>query len=172
MEQPNRVAALEERVARLEAALAASVESTPTVVSPETSDDDTFWALDRLKQDLPPGGAVLFTGATTLPSGERYEWQETTPASDLLDQDWTETATSLIALAHPMRLLMLRAVLLGARSVNDLKEMDNAGTSGQTYHHLRQLLAAGWLRPAGRARYAIPPERVIPLLVTYLGATR
>lgn len=157
-------------MARLEAA-------KPLAEHPTTPVDvaETFWALTALKRDLPPGGAVLLTGAVTMPEGERYEWQETRPAGDLVDEDWSAAAGSLAALGHPVRLLLLRAVLHGARTVADLKAIqaaDEGGSSGQIYHHLRQLLAAGWLRPAGRARYAIPPERVIPLLAIYAGASR
>ncbi len=169
----DRLADLERRVSRLEA----STESVPTSSLPPDSassaaETETFWALDTLKRTLPPGGAVLFAGAATMADGERYEWQETRPAGDLLDEDWADAAASIGALGHPVRLLLLRAVLHGAHTVADLKTIDEGGTSGQIYHHLRQLLAAGWLRPAGRARYVVPPERVIPLLVIYAGATR
>jgi hypothetical protein len=165
----NRLAELERRVARLEDAAATAPSGKPA------GSGDTFWALTTLEQDLPPGGAVLFAGAVTVPGGERYEWQETRAAGDLVGEDWSTAASSLAALGHPVRLLLLRAVLHGAHSVADLKAIqapDEAGSSGQIYHHLRQLLAAGWLRPAGRARYVVPPERVIPLLVIYAGGSR
>lgn len=165
----ERLAELERRVAQLEAAAAIPPPAAPVDAR------DTFWALATIKQSLPPGGAVLFAGAVTLPTGQRYEWQETRPAGDLVDEDWTTAASSLAALGHPVRLLLLRAVLHGAQTVADLKAIqvpDDGGSSGQIYHHLRQLLAAGWLRPAGRARYAVPPERVIPLLAIYAGASR
>ena len=58
------------------------------------------------------------------------------------------------------------------RSAAELGSHEQLGTSGQTYHHLRQLVSAGWLRSTGRGRYAIPPERVIPLLVTIAAVAR
>lgn len=45
-------------------------------------------------------------------------------------------------------------------------------TSGQLYHHLRQLVSAGWLRATSRGSYAVPPDRVIPLLTILTAARR
>ncbi|MCX4508639.1 hypothetical protein OG402_17600 [Streptomyces anulatus] len=52
----------------------------------------------------------------------------------------------------------------------ELAALDEAGTTGQIYHHLRQLTGAGWLHAAGRGRYEIPPVRVVPLLVVLTAA--
>jgi len=46
------------------------------------------------------------------------------------------------------------------------------GTSGQVHHHVRQLVAAGWLRPTARGRYEVPVDRVVPLLVAWAAAGR
>jgi hypothetical protein len=62
-------------------------------------------------------------------------------------------------------LRLLLAVLDGHSSPTDLAALDGMGTSGQVYHHLRTLTAAGWLRSAGRSRVEVPAERVVPLLV-------
>lgn len=159
-----RVAELERRLDDLEgpAPQGASVPDAPR----------TFWALEALRGRQPPGGAVLVTGTVALPEGERYEWQETRASGDLLDEDWTDRAGGFAALAHPVRLAILRAVVLGARTVTDLKELPGMGTSGQTYHHLRLLLSTGWLRTAGRGRYVVPPERVVPLPAAYAAVAR
>ena len=47
----------------------------------------------------------------------------------------------------------------------ELQELDEVGTTGQPYHHLKQLVAASWLQTAGRGRYAVLGNRVVPLLV-------
>jgi hypothetical protein len=108
---------------------------------------------------------VLFTGLVGLPGGERYEWQQAVPAEGVLESDWTLQAPVLAALAHPARVRILQEVLRGTRSAADLQALDDIGSTGQLYHHVRQLVAAGWLRTEGRARYAVPAERVVPLLV-------
>ncbi|WP_141582288.1 helix-turn-helix transcriptional regulator [Actinomadura sp. WMMA1423] len=160
---------LAERVARLEERVAALEEAAPEAGPPEPA--DTFWALDALKERAAGPGAVLFTGSVTLPSGEHYEWQQGHPAGDLLADDWSQSAEALSALAHPVRLLLLREIMHGARTAAELAGLESLGTTGQLYHHLRQLVAAGWLRTTGRGRYSVPGERVVPIL-TVLAATR
>lgn len=163
----DTVAALEERVRRLEEGTAPQ--------APTPHDSETFWALEGLKA-REPDGAVLFTGAVTLPTGEHYEWQAGLPTGSLLDIDWSESApelsTILAALGQPVRLLLLGLILNGTRSVADLQNNDALGTSGQLYHHLRQLVSAGWLRTTGRGSYAVPPDRIIPLLTILTAARR
>ena len=71
-----------------------------------------------------------------------------------------------------MRLRLLREILGGRQSTSELAEIEELGTTGQLHHHLRQITAAGWLRSAGRGRYAVPAERVVPLLAILTAAGR
>ena len=105
-----------------------------------------FWALHGLRERVGEPGAVLFTGTVALPGGAYYEWQEGRLAGDLLDGDWSESSPGLSALAHPVRLLLLREVLHGTQTSAQLSTHPRLGTSGQLYHHLRLLVSAGWLR--------------------------
>ncbi|MFG1670896.1 ArsR/SmtB family transcription factor [Streptomyces sp. Y7] len=158
---------LEERVADLERRLAA-LEGARHTAAPRLGEGD-FWALDGLKERLAEtgvaDGGVLFTGAVRLPSGEQYAWQQGASTEELLDAEWTEAAEAFAALGHPVRLRLLREILGGRRTAAELAELDEVGTTGQIYHHLRQLTGAGWLHTAGRGRYEVPPGRVVPLLV-------
>lgn len=147
-----RVAALEERVSRLES-------------GPERSRDEVFWALEGLRRRLTGDGQVLFTGSVDLPTGEHYEWQQGAATEGLLEADWSEHSAPYAALGHPVRLTLLRAVLRGIRSAAQLQEAAALHTTGQLYHHLKQLTAAGWLQAEGRGRYHVPAGRVVPLLV-------
>ncbi|MFD0147266.1 MULTISPECIES: ArsR/SmtB family transcription factor [unclassified Streptomyces] len=164
---------LEERVAELERRMAA-LEGTERPV-PEAV-DDAFWALEGLKAQLaeagPQGedGGVLFTGSVRLPTRERYEWQFGALTERLLDEDWADTADSFAALGHPVRLRLLREILGGRRTAAELAELEETGTTGQIYHHLRQLTGAGWLHTTGRGRYEVPGARVVPLLVVLTAA--
>ena len=130
-----------------------------------------FWALHGLRERVGEPGAVLFTGTVALPGGAYYEWQEGRLAGDLLDGDWSESSPGLSALAHPVRLLLLREVLHGTQTAAQLSAHPRLGTSGQLYHHLRLLVSAGWLRSSARGQYDVPADRVVPLL-TILAATR
>jgi len=166
------------RVTTLEARLDA-LESGPTAADAVPAGEagrDQFWALHRLKAEVVPlageRGALLFTGAVQLPTGKAVEWQEGHAAGALLDEDWSPLAAGLSALAHPIRLLLLQQVLGGARTVAELAAHESLGTTGQLYHHLRQLTGAGWLRASTRGRYEVPPERVVPLLIVLTGVRR
>jgi DNA-binding transcriptional ArsR family regulator len=173
----SRLAALEERVRRLEPdpdrPAHPARPAGPTGGGAQPSVRDRFWALEELKERLPAGdGAVLFAGVVPLPAGGWYEWQWETATGELLAADWSSLSATLAALGHPVRLLLLRQVLSGAGTVAELQERVELGTSGQLYHHLRQLVGAGWLQVAARGRYAVPPERVVPLLVVLTAARR
>ena len=91
------------------------------------------------------------------------------------DADWRPAAPQLAALGHPVRLAILRATLDGAQTTQALATAIGGAaearpvSSGQLYHHLRELTAAGWLAPAGRGAYGVPEDRRAALLAV-LGA--
>jgi hypothetical protein len=161
-----RLAGIERRLAALEQRATTTPDAgTAASAGSAGAEPDTFWALERLRALAPGSGAVLFTGLVSLPGGERYEWQQAFATEGILESEWSLDVPALAALAHPARLLILREVLHGTRSAAALQALEGIETSGQLYHHVRQLVAAGWLRTLGRAMYGVPPERVIPLLV-------
>jgi len=149
-----RVAVLEEAVARL--------DRTPAPPTAETEDLD-LWLVDVLRRRH-PGGAVAFGGFASLGKGE-VVWQWGSDAESLREADWSSAAGVLDALGHPVRLRLLQRVLNGTVSTADLALDDALGTTGQLHHHLRALVAAGWLQSVGRGTWAIPAPRVVPLLV-------
>ncbi|MEU5578286.1 helix-turn-helix domain-containing protein [Streptomyces huasconensis] len=157
---------LEARVAELERRMAELESVGPAVPAVEEGD---FWALDALKARHPVArdadGAVLFTGAVRVPTGHRYEWQYGRLTESLFEDDWSEATDSFAALGHPVRLRLLREILAGTSTAAELAALDDIGTTGQIYHHLRQLTGAGWLHSTGRGRHEVPAGRVVPLLV-------
>ncbi|MET9684617.1 ArsR/SmtB family transcription factor [Streptomyces coeruleorubidus] len=157
---------LEERVAELERRLAVLEGAHPAPPGPDESD---FWALNGLKEQLSELGAadggILYTGSVRLPTGEEYAWQMGALTEGLLEDDWTTAAESFAALGHPVRLRLLREILGGRRTAAELAELEEVGTTGQIYHHLRRLTGTGWLHATGRGGYEVPPSRVVPLLV-------
>jgi hypothetical protein len=161
----GKLDAIEARLARLEqrAAPAGPPNTAPAA--------DALWAIEELKRRAAQD-AILFTGTVTLPTGEHYEWQETRRLDDLLVADPSASAAVLDAMAHPIRLLILQHVLRGLRTVSALGTLEEVGTTGQLYHHLRHLVAQGWLVLLARGQYQVPPPRVIPLLVAIAAARR
>lgn len=165
---------LERRVAALEAAIADLAPATTTTAAPTApqaaaTDHDPFWALHGLEARVPD--AVVMVGSLTLDEGP-VQWQVTQPRTALMDLDWTGLASTMDALSHPARLTILQLVMSGVRTTGSLLEQESLGTTGQLHHHLRQLVAAGWLVSGRRGRYEVPLERMVPLLVIVMAARR
>jgi hypothetical protein len=117
-------------------------------------------------------GGILFAGSVAGSGGERVEWERSATTDSVLSSDWSELADTLGALGQPVRLRLVQALLEGRTAVAELLELDGLGTTGQIYHHLRQLVSTGWLETTGRGRYQVPPTRLIPLLVVVTAARR
>lgn len=165
MSDIDRLDALERRVAELERQAARPRQSP-------VPDPELFWALEGLLDRVDAPGAAMITGGVTLPDGRAARWQESAGTADLLAEDWSQHVAALAALAHPARIRLLRHVVDGACTAGELTRIDGIGTSGQVYHHLRQLVAAGWLHTIGGGRYEVPVARIVPLLTTILGVRR
>lgn len=161
-ELERRVASLEEAVDRLMA------RPSPPSTDPELGDG--FWALHGLEERGFEG--VMMVGSVPVPEAGPVAWQTGLTADALLDLDWSELAPTIDALSHPARLTILRLVLSGVCTTSALLEQESLGTTGQLHHHLRQLVAAGWLTLVKRGRYLVPAHRVVPLLVVILAANR
>ena len=129
----------------------------------EYGTDRQFWLVQEL-QDRYPAATVIFGGTADTGSGP-VAWQWGVPTEQLTEQDWEPAASVLDALSHPVRLRLLQRVLNGAATTAELAGDETLGTTGQLHHHLRALVAAGWLTSTGRGRWSIPTPRVIPLLV-------
>jgi DNA-binding transcriptional ArsR family regulator len=159
-ETDDALADLEARVARLEERL----RPGPGPSEEPVDEAEPFWALNELERRH-PDGAVLYAGAVPTHDGP-VRWQMGHSSAGLMDEDWTVHASTLAALGHPSRLQILQAIARGeAHTAADLAQAEGLGTTGQIYHHLRQLVAAGWLRSTTRGRHEVPAERVVPLLV-------
>jgi len=166
----GRLDAVERRLSQLERQ-GLSVGGPTASASQAPDSEQAFWALDGLKTRLAPGvGAVMLTGFVPLPTGEQYAWQYGQASEALLGANWLELSKTIAALGHPVRLRLLQLILTGTRSAADLQSLAEFGTTGQLYHHLRQLMTAGWLIQTTRGHYGVPGDRVIPLLVLLLAA--
>jgi hypothetical protein len=176
----DRLAALEDRVSRLE-------QRDSLAVAPDAGEDvsrgDGLWAIEVLRRRSGApfdadgvAGSVLFAGSATLPTeaagpgSGTVVWQEEHPVPRLLGNGWTDAAGALAALGHPVRLELIRRLLSGAHTTHELAEIPDLGTSGQLYHHLRELQAAGLVVQRRRNDYAVPADRVIPCLVLVAAA--
>jgi DNA-binding transcriptional ArsR family regulator len=166
-----RVAELERRVAFLEDGSGSGQPPRPIL------DADRFWALARLAERTGPdferdgvAGSLLYAGRATTPGGGDLIWQEEHPLPGVLAEDWEDAAAVLAALGNPVRLEIVRRILLGGETVQQLQEIPDLGTSGQLYHHLRDLQAAGLVTQRRRGRYGVAADKVVPALVIIAAA--
>lgn len=169
MTDSDRLNTLEQRVTHLEARLHRDDGEATFSAAP---DNEVLWVLEGLRARVDEPGAVLLVGSVLLPDGRNAQWQQAAMVDELLGGNWTESSEALAALGHPLRLRLLQQVLTGVNTVHELTQTDGVGTSGQVYHHLRQLTSAGWLHALGGGRYEVPVARVVPLLALVLGGHR
>jgi DNA-binding transcriptional ArsR family regulator len=165
-----RVSDLERRVALLEGHRG---ERPPVPIV----DSERFWALARLAERTGPefdkdgvAGSLLYAGRATTPGGGDLIWQAEHPLPGVLAEGWEEAAAVLAALGNPVRLEIVRRLLLGGETVQELQEIPGLGTSGQLYHHLRDLQAAGLVTQRRRGRYGVAADKVVPALIIIAAA--
>ncbi|MEU4029972.1 ArsR/SmtB family transcription factor [Streptomyces anulatus] len=166
----GQVADMQRRLSDIEARLDGEYRSP----SPDEAPAEAYWALPQLRGRLQEAahGGILFAGSVVGLDGELVEWERSDATDSILSSDWSEAADALGALSHPVRLRLVQALAGGRTAVAELIELEGLGTTGQIYHHLRQLVSAGWLETTGRGRYQIPPTRLVPLLVMITAARR
>jgi DNA-binding transcriptional ArsR family regulator len=156
---------LEERLKLVEDRLAA-LEQTPNP-TPRKAD---FWAINYLEKHAAESGGIVYAGTVNVEGIGNYAWQIGLPTDKVLQQSWSEASSSLGALAHPIRLELLKMILQGKRTTQELQDLEGLGTTGQLYHHLKELQSAGWLKAESRGTYKVVAERVIPLMAIVLAA--
>jgi DNA-binding transcriptional ArsR family regulator len=160
-------AELAARIERLEQRLEGEATPDEAVVAPDGP--ERFWLLDQLRRRS-GGSGLAYAGLAELKSGP-VAWQMGHDPGALLERDWVDLSPRIAALGHPVRLRILQLVLRGtATTAAELARTEGLGTTGQVYHHLRQLSAAGWLRTGSRGVHEVPVERVIPLLIILAAA--
>lgn len=126
--------------------------------------DGPYWALNTMREKHPPPGGVCFAGSVDVGSGHwEYQWERPTQA--VRDLDWASGAERLAALAHPLRLAIMRLLVDGERTVAQLVDELELASTGVAYHHLNQLQGEGWVTSPRRGVWSVPGSRVVPLLI-------
>lgn len=163
MELSERVDALERRVLAVEQVLGDNDDDGPGPVP--TGD---WWLLEGLRERMADSQGLIAWGGRHDGGSGTIEWQITQDTSEVMpsdDQQRRLVADRLAALGHPSRLSIMEAVISGTHKVAELTEQVGLGTSGQMYHHINALSAAGWLRSNRRGYVEVPADRLIPALV-------
>jgi DNA-binding transcriptional ArsR family regulator len=87
------------------------------------------------------------------------------PVPGLMAVDDELLANTLSAVSSPSRLILLKALLRAARSTHELQDALGGVSTGQLYHHLKELQSVGLVAQKGRGAYEVAPQTAIPLLV-------
>jgi DNA-binding transcriptional ArsR family regulator len=140
------VADLAERVARLEAREPQPLQTV----------------LDRTLEP-PEQGRVVYSGLGPW-ADHAVVWQMERAWDDIVDHQPESIARTFAALSNPVRVRIIGALVDGPAPTAALAERIDAGTSGQLFHHLRDLLAAGLVHQPQRGIYALRAQHVLPLL--------
>lgn len=167
----RRLVTLEERLRRLESGSARASATRPDPA-------DRTWVIDGLRRRAAPqpgagqsGGRVAYAGIVYGGDQSNYQWIGERELAPLFDLAWSDWSSAFEALGHGVRLELLRAMARGVRDVQALGALPSMKTSGQLYHHLRALVASGWVRQLQRNHYAIVPDRMVALMIIIAAAS-
>jgi DNA-binding transcriptional ArsR family regulator len=175
-ENDDRLANLEGRISELAARVAglegrerkeAEKRPDPPAAAPVGLDLELLERLQGrsgpLYEEGDERGAVLYAGSARF--GDRsYVWQVERSVPGLLGVEKEPLASVISALASTSRLRLLKELLRGAASNQQLQEALGEVSVGQLYHHLKELQASGLIAQKRRGSYEIKTQAVIPLL--------
>lgn len=133
--------------------------------------------VERLEGRTPAEVASVLDGSVEAPEHGRVvysgigPWQDRSVAWQM-ERTWTEVlavdsdaiARVLAALASPTRIRIVKALIGGPAGTGDLAERVDAGTTGQLFHHLKELLAVGIVHQPQRGVYELRPQHALPFL--------
>ena len=114
-------------------------------------------------------GAVAYAGAVHF--GDRqYLWIKDHGLPEIVEHEFDALAGVLSALSSLPRLIMLRSLLQGPRSSQELQAALGISSAGQLYHHLKDLLAAGLVVQSQRGSYQIRGAKMVSILAILAAA--
>lgn len=118
--------------------------------------------IDAVSDDDGPG-SVVYAGAGPWDGGV-VAWEMHRPWGEVRDAAGEGSARVLSALGNAVRLRIVAWLLGGERSTAELQGHFDLPSSGQLFHHLKELLAAGVIYQPVRGTYAIRRHHVVAVL--------
>ena len=168
----GRLAALEQA----RAAPAPSAPSWPAVPPPSLPPASAVapslpWASDPAVLGGPVGPETRFSYSGGGQFGrDRLVLRKNRGLTDVLEAEPEMLAKVFTGLASPARIVLLRALLDGPLTSQQLRrELDDA-SAGQFYHHLKELQAAGLVIQRGRSLYDLPKGSQVALCFAIIAA--
>ena len=145
-EQGAMIADLIERVAKLEAN-GAKESRTPA-----------------LPEGVPADANVVSYTGTGEWGGRTLAWQMTRSWEEVSEGANRDVAAVLSALASSQRLEIVAELVSGPAATSELASRLGDSSTGQLFHHLKELMAAGLVHQPKRGTYALRPSHVLPML--------
>ncbi len=160
-----------EQLARIVADLAARVErlENPARIAEPPDTRLAQGLIDSIGGDGAGPAIVVYAGAGPW-GGGIVAWEMRRPWDEVRGTTDENAARVLTALANGTRLKIVSELLGGELATGELVERLALPSSGQLFHHLKELLAAGIVHQPVRGTYAIRREHAVPLLAV-LAAT-
>ncbi|GIJ49347.1 hypothetical protein Val02_62330 [Virgisporangium aliadipatigenens] len=138
--------------------------------------DELAKRVSALEKAAPPAPTANATGwqdltPETFVYGGLGGWDERTIAWQIA-RGWDEiraapaepSAGVLAALGNPTRVRIVAELLRRRLTTAELARLLDQPSSGQLFHHLKELLAAGVIHQPVRGTYAVREHHVVPLL--------
>lgn len=160
---PDRIERLEHLVETLTRRLEAGANPTMPPLGEET--EGTAGSGEAVGEVR---GTLTYSGSIEL-GGRRLVVERREDVSRAVTADAESLSKVFAAFASPYRIAILRSLLEGPRTSQELQAVVGAGAVGQLYHHLRELQSAHLVVQQRRSVYAIPKRRV--MLICILLAT-
>lgn len=107
-------------------------------------------------------GTLRFAGEVQL-GDELFRAKHVFQVAQVFEADPEQVAKVFAGLGSAFRVRLVRALLRGPRSSQELQHELDIGPVGQLYHHLKELLAAGLIVQPQRSRYAVREVMVMPI---------
>lgn len=117
----------------------------------------------------PERGRVVYSGLGPW-ADHAVVWQMERTWDEVVDHEPESIARTFSALSSPVRVRIIGALVGGPLSTAALAERIDAGTSGQLFHHLKELLAAGLVRQLRRGVYTLRAQHLLPILAALSAA--
>lgn len=134
-------------------------------------------AAARLARDVAPGtaepaghGVIAYSGSVDF-AGKPLKMHSHQPVAAAFSGEPEGVARIFGALGSPHRVLMLRALCDGPKTGQQLEDAAGISSTGQLYHHIKELLAAGLVVQPARSVYALRPTTVIAVCVALMLAS-
>lgn len=170
----ERIEVLERRLRAVEEALPGSRPTRESRRQAVGVDVDLLERLGRVNHEAELAGSVAYAGSVRLgspddPEARRAVWQRDHSTRELLEDVSTDLeveslTAALGAIAHPVRLRIALALCVRAHNRREIAAIIDAASTGQLYHHLRELVQAGIVVQPRRGSYRVDPPKIIPVL--------